>query len=286
MAKIAVMGSSGLLGSALVDFLQKSGHEVKRLKRNKKGHYSVANTDLNGCDVVINLAGENVVSGRWTKRKKRKIYQSRVESTEALSRAIFEMQEPPKLWINGSATGFYGDQEDRPVDENSPSGQGFLAEVCKRWEAAAKAPSDVRLVLVRTGLVLTPKGGALGKLLLPFKLGLGGVIGSGKQWMSWISLEDWLNAVSFIISQEQIHGPVNVVTPNPVTNREFTKTLGAVLHRPTILPLPAFAARLLFGQMADEMLLSSLVALPNALSVHGFPFQYPRLKEYLTRAID
>lgn len=289
--KIAITGSSGLVGSALTQTLSKNGHSILRFVRKKEDlsddtilwdtTKGIENPEkLNGVDVVINLAGENIATGRWTEEKKKRILESRVKGTETLCNALNTLDNPPKLLINASAIGYYGNQGDCIVNEEGPSGEGFLAKVCREWEKATESAEKkgIRVVKLRTGVVLSKKGGALAKMLLPFKLGLGGVIGSGKQWMSWIALEDLVGIVQHVIEDEAIRGPVNAVTPKAVTNYEFTKTLGKVLNRPTIFPLPAFVAKFLLGEMADEMLLSSTRVNPAVLSMTGYSFLYPDLE--------
>lgn len=289
--KIAITGSSGLVGSAIIDKLKKNGHTILRFVRNKEDlsddtlvwdpMKGIENSEkLNGVDIVINLAGENIASGRWTEAKKQRILESRIKGTETLCNALAVLEQPPKLLINASAIGYYGSQGDCIVNEEGPSGDGFLANVCKGWEAATgiAEKTGIRVVKLRIGVVLSKDGGALAKMLLPFKLGLGGVVGSGKQWMSWIALEDLVGIVQHVIEDEAIRGPVNAVTPMAVTNYEFTKTLGKVLNRPTIFPLPAFVARFMFGEMADELLLSSTRVNPTALAMTGYSFLYPDLE--------
>ncbi len=240
-------------------------------------------SDFEGVDVIVNLAGDNIASSRWTVNKKRTILHSRVNGTRLLCEAIEQMKKPPKVLINASAVGYYGDTGHRLVNEDEPSGKGFLPSVCTEWEAAADISKEkgVRIVKLRIGLVLSRKGGVLKKLLTPFKMGAGGIVGSGKQYMSWITLEDLVAVIQHVISNETIEGPLNAVAPNPVNNREFTKTLGKVLHRPTLLPLPAFMARLLLGEMADELLLSGTRVDDGRLLGSGYQFRHPDLKEAL-----
>lgn len=285
--KILIAGSSGLVGQALIKHFEGRGDEVYRLVRSngqKKGilwdpaHGKINPGQIEGFDAVINLAGENIAS-YWTKAKKKKILESRVKSTETLSRCLAELKNPPKVFINASATGFYGNSGDEIVSESSPNGSGFLSQVCKEWEAAAKPAVDrgIRTVFLRTGIVLSPHGGALSKMLIPFRLGLGGVVGPGKQYMSWIALDELVHVIAFIVDNDAVVGPVNAVSPHPVTNREFTKTLGGVLHRPTIFPLPSLIAHFVAGEMADEMLLSSTRAEPKVLLSAGYKYRYPQL---------
>jgi uncharacterized protein (TIGR01777 family) len=278
---VVIAGASGLIGSAVQPFLRAQGMQVTALDREKPFE-----PQLRGADIVINLAGENISQGRWTEAKKRRIRDSRVQTTQAIVKALREMDRPPKLLINASAVGYYGNCGDQPLQEDSPAGTGFLASVCQEWEAAAHKATlaGVRVVIVRFGVVLSPEGGALKAMLMPFKMGLGGVIGSGEQWISWISLEDVPPIFQHIIEQADISGPVNVVSPTPLRNEAFTKQLGQLLHRPTVVPLPAFGARLIFGEMADEALLSSVRAIPGVLERTGYAFKHNTLGPWLVEA--
>lgn len=281
--KILITGASGLIGQALITYLQEKGHEVKTLSRTHSILWNPAKGmltphDLEGFDAIVNLSGENI-AGRWTEVKKEKIIKSRLDATKTLVNAISTLKHPPKVLVNASAIGYYGNRGDEKLDEKSTIGKGFLAEVCREWEEAA-SNATTRVVYLRTGVVLSKKGGALAKMLTPFKLGLGGNIGDGNQWMSWIAIDDHIRAVEHLIENE-IKGPVNLVSPDAVTNREFTKTLGEVLHRPTMLPLPAFMVRVLFGEMGEETLLSSARVVPTVLEQSGFKFKYPQLKPAL-----
>lgn len=291
---IAVTGSTGLVGSALVDALEARGDLVRRVVRHevidgdheiywKPSDGEIDAAELNGVDAVVHLAGENIAGGRWTEDFKRRVLESRTRGTRLLAETLAGLEMKPNVVVSASATGFYGNRGDEEVDELAPSGNGFLAEVCREWEAATEPihEASIRLVKLRIGPVLSPKGGALAKMLLPFKLGLGGVIGSGRQYFSWIALDDLASAILFALDTESLVGPVNAVTPHPVTNREFTKTLGRVLGRPTIFPMPAFAARLAFGEMADEMLIGGVRVAPHELIHAGFPFAYPELEPAL-----
>jgi uncharacterized protein (TIGR01777 family) len=290
--KIAIAGASGLVGTALSPVLESHGHGVTRLVRQTPrtgeiewhpNQAEVSAASLEGFDIVINLAGENIAGGRWTDEQKRKIRDSRVNGTHLLSEAIAKMASKPRAFICASATGIYGDRGDDILDEQSESGGGFLAGVCREWEMACNpaARAGVRVVNLRFGPILAREGGMLAKLLTPFKMGMGGKVGSGRQYISWVSLEDSVNAIVLAIKDGSVSGPVNVVSPNPVTNEEFTKTLGHVLNRPTALAMPAFAARLAFGEMADEMLLVSQRVMPKRLSSAGFQFKYPELESAL-----
>lgn len=290
--KILIAGASGLVGTDLIPFLTTQTHTVKTLTRRKdsvdadtifwdpeQGQVNLA--DLEGFDAIINLAGDNLASGRWTEAKKEAILQSRLKSTRTLARAIKRLKQPPKVFLNASAIGYYGDCGDRWVDEKSPNGKGFLAEVCRQWEAAAHEAErpETRVVTLRTGVVFSPKGGAFAKMSIPFKLGLGGAIGSGKQWVSWVAIDELLSIIHHILATKAIVGPVDAVSPNPVTNREMTKTLGKVLGRWTIFPMPAAAAKFVFGkEMAEETLLSSTRVRPSVLQETNYQFLFPDLE--------
>ncbi|HVR73880.1 MAG TPA: TIGR01777 family oxidoreductase [Planctomycetota bacterium] len=293
---ILVTGSSGLVGSALVPYLTAGGHRVTRLVRSrpKEGEASwdpdsgqIDAAVLEGLDAVVHLAGENVASGRWTRAKKERIRQSRVLGTGVLVEALARTARPPRAFLSASAVGYYGDRGEEVLREESPPGNGFLASVCREWEAAAQgaAANGARVVCLRFGVILSSRGGALKKMLLPFQLGVGGVLGSGKQYLSWVAIDDILGVIHHILGREDLSGPVNVVAPAPITNFEFTKTLGRVLSRPTFLPLPAFAARLAFGEVADEMLLASARAEPARLAASGHAFAFPGLEGALRHVL-
>jgi len=290
---VLVTGSSGLVGSALGPLLSSNGHQVIRLLRSKPyaGEArrfwdpeagTLDSGALEGLDAVVNLAGENI-AGRWTDAKKAKILNSRVKSTRLLSVALSRLARPPKVLVSASASGFYGDRGDQLLTEESASGSMFLSEVCRQWEAATKpaAQAGIRVVVLRIGVVLSAGGGALARMLTPFKLGAGGRMGSGRQFWSWIALDDLLGATLHALNTPALHGPVNAVAPHPVTNLEFAKILGRVLKRPTLLPMPAFAARLAFGQMAKELLLASARMEPARLLATGYKFQYCGLEPAL-----
>jgi hypothetical protein len=296
--KIVVSGASGFIGSALVPFLTSQGYQVARLVRSKVQpggkdiHWdpSAGFIDvpaLEGCEAAVHLAGENIAEGRWSSEKKARIRNSRVEGTHLLAEALSELKSKPKVLVCASAVGFYGNRGAEIVREDSSPGSGFLAEVCQEWEAAAKPAKakGIRVVHLRTGIVLSANGGALGKMLLPFKMGVGGVIGSGEQYWSWISIDDMLGVVHLALTNPQLNGPVNAVSPNPATNREFTKTLGRVLSRPTIFPMPAFVARAVFGEMGEEMLLASTRAEPSRLVAAGYRFKHPELESALRKEV-
>jgi uncharacterized protein len=290
--KIAIAGASGLVGAAVSPQLEADGHDIVRLVRNspKGGEIewhpnqdSINSEKLEGFDALINLAGENVAEGRWTDDKKKKIHDSRVHGTHLLSEAITRLTAKPRVFLCASATGIYGDRGDETLDEQSESGGGFLAGVCREWEKATEPAlrAGVRVVNLRFGPILARAGGMLEKMLMPFKMGLGGKIGSGKQYISWVALEDAVAAMKLALQDETIRGPLNVVSPKPVTNERFTRALGEVLSRPTVMAMPAFAARLAFGEMADEMLLVSQKVIPKRLQTAGFQFEYSDLESAL-----
>jgi uncharacterized protein (TIGR01777 family) len=288
-AKVLISGSSGFLGSALTQNLGADGYEITRLIRRPTSatgqiawdfSQPLAPQSVSGFDAVIHLAGESIAS-RWTDSKKEAIRDSRVLGTRHLAEALARAASPPRVLISASAIGFYGDRGDETLREDSASGEsGFLPEVCREWEAAAEPAvnAGIRTAFLRTGIVLSAKGGALKQMLPPFRMGLGGRIGGGRQWMSWIDLEDEIGAILHILVNESLRGPVNSVSSNPVTNAEFTKTLASVLSRPAIFPMPAFAARLLFGQMGDELLLGSQKVEPAKLTASGYLFRKPNLR--------
>lgn len=292
--KILITGSSGLVGLALVPFLTSGGHQVFRLVRSQarsdKNEISwnpdaeiIDLASIEGMDAVVHLAGENITAGRWTKARKERIRESRVHGTHFLAESLARLSRPPKVFASASAVGYYGDRDDEVLKETSSSGSGFLAEVCREWETATEAAgrTGIRIVTLRFGIILSPSGGALAKILHPFRLGLGGVIGSGQQYMSWIAIDDVAGAVYHVVRTGVLRGPVNIVTPNPVTNREFTETLAKVLSRPAKIPLPSIIARLAVGEMADALLLASARAVPEQLQISGYKFRYPRLGDAL-----
>ena len=294
--KILVTGASGLVGSALIPLLAGGGHEVARLGRSAPGagdirwdpNAAVLEAGaLEGFDGVIHLAGENIASGRWNAARKRRIKESRVRGTLLLAETLASLERPPRVLVSASATGFYGDRGDEELTEESPAGSGFLPEVCREWEAAteAAAAKGIRVVHARLGVVLSRDGGALAMMLTPFKLGAGGIVGSGRQYTSWITLDDTAAALAHLLATETVSGPVNLVAPAPVTNREFTKTLGRVLRRPTVFPLPGFVARVVFGEMADELLLGSTRVKPVNLLDSGYVFRHGSLEEGLRHVL-
>ena len=288
--KILVSGSHGLVGSALIKRLEEEGHEISRLVRHyptspseiewSPDRYSIALARIEGFDAVVNLAGESIAEGRWTDDKKRRIRESRVKGPKLLGDALANLTVPPKTFICASAIGYYGNRGDELLTEASAPGNDFLAEVCVEWEKATALATEkgIRVVNARFGVILDTEGGALKKMLPPFRMGVGGRIGSGKQWMSWIALDDVVGALNFALTNESLRGPVNFVAPNPVTNAEFTKTLGKVLSRPTLFPIPAFAVKLLFGEMGEALLLGGQRVAPKRLMSEGYQFQYPELR--------
>jgi len=289
--KILVSGASGPIGAALLPSLKAAGYGVTRLVHgapsgDQQIHWNPAEPlspdSVSGFEAVVHLAGESIV-GRWTEGKKQRIRESRVLGTRNLAQALAKTMQRPRVFISGSAIGYYGDRGDEILREQSSSGEGFLPEVCRAWEAAAQlaAAAGIRTVCLRTGVVLSWVGGALPKMLPPFRFGLGGNMGSGRQWWSWIHVQDLVGAVHHILKTDLLQGPVNGVSPRALTNAEFTKTLAAVLGRPAIFPMPAFAARLAFGQMAEELLLASQRVEPAALVASGYPFQYSDLTKAL-----
>jgi uncharacterized protein len=293
-SRILLSGVSGLIGTALLPSLRTNGISVVRLVRGPAT--GPANNDeiswdpevplspatVSGFDAVVHLAGENIF-GRWTTAKKEKIRDSRVVGTFNLSSALAQAEEKPRVFICGSAIGYYGNRGDESLHEESAPGAGFLAEVCQDWEEATTpaVQADIRTAHIRTGVVLSPKGGALAAMLTPFKLGLGGRIGSGKQWMSWIDIRDMVGAIHHILKNDLIQGPVNLVAPRPVMNAEFAQTLASVLSRPAIFPLPEFALKLAFGQMGEEILLGSQKVEASKLISSGYPFRYRELRASL-----
>lgn len=282
--RIALIGAGGLLGMALQNYFIPRGHEIVILRRDKKGIYHFSPSDFEGVQAVINLAGETV-SQRWTEKAKQEILSSRVNTTKSLAQVLSQIKSPPEVVINASAIGYYGDGKEKILDESSVHGSGFLSQVVVEWEKALQVP-NTRVVFVRIGIVLSAKGGALKKMLLPFKLGLGGPIGDGEQYMSWIAIDDVIGAIHHILKDRTITGPVNLVSPNPVRNKNFTKTLGTVLHRPTVLPMPAFAVRLIFGEMGESLLLSSTNVRPQVLLDTSYKFIYPFLEKALEHEVQ
>jgi uncharacterized protein (TIGR01777 family) len=296
---IAITGSSGLVGTALTDALVAEGHQVRPIvRRGGKNPQQEIRWDplagtmdaarFNDVDAVVHLAGEGVASHRWTKAVKDRIRDSRAKGTRLLCETLASLAVKPSVLVSASAVGYYGNRGNELLDESSPPGRGFLADVCQQWEAATTPARDanIRVVNLRIGVVLSSKGGALARMVTPFRLGLGGVLGSGNQYVSWITLDDLVLAIVFALHGSALCGPVNATSPQPVTNRELTQTLGRVLRRPTVLPMPAFAARLAFGEMADEMFLTGNRALPRVLHSAGFSFQHPQLEPALRHVLS
>lgn len=291
--KILISGSHGLVGTALIKSLEPEGHEIFRLVRHypaspseiewSPDRYSIALSLIEGFDAVVHLAGESIAEGRWTEEKKKRIRESRVKGTKLLSDALANLTDPPQTLVSASAIGYYGDRGEELLTEASAPGDDFLSQVCTEWEeATAHATSmGIRVVNARFGIILDKNGGALKKMLPPFRMGLGGRIGSGKQWMSWIALDDVVGALKFALTNDSLRGAANFVAPNPVRNAEFTKTLGKALSRPTIFPIPAFGVRLAFGEMADALLLSSQRVEPQTLQGSEYQFLYPQLEPAL-----
>ena len=295
MARILVSGSSGLVGSVLIPSLKGAGARVARLARSSTVQGSsdeeriawnpaqpISPDAVSGFDAVIHLAGESIV-GRWTASKKVRLRESRIPTTTNLARALAGAKRKPQIFLSASAIGYYGNRGDEVLTEQSTHGSGFTADLAQDWELATRPAADagIRTVSMRVGIVMGKTGGALAKMLPAFKMGVGGRIGTGRQWMSWIDLQDVVGAIQHILRSDLLHGPVNFVAPNPVRNEEFSKTLASVLSRPAIFPVPAFAARLTFGEMADELLLASQRVEPTKLITSGYPFRYPTLKPAL-----
>jgi uncharacterized protein len=286
--RILITGSSGLIGSALIPLLTRQGHQVVRLVRRtvapgddlavwNPAAGKLETSALEQTDAVVHLAGESINALRWTDERKERMRKSRISGTRLLSESMARLAVPPRVLVSASAVGFYGSRGDEVLTEESSAGSGFLSDVCKEWEAAAEPAREkgIRVVNLRTGMVLSAKGGALPAMLPAFKAGVGGKLGDGRQFVSWIAIDDLTRAISHSITTESLSGPVNAVSPNPVQNVEMTQTLGKVLRRPTILSIPAFAVRLIFGEMGDALLLSSQRVEPRRLLATGFTFQFP-----------
>jgi len=290
--RIAITGASGLIGSALVGYLKSQGHTVQRLVRRPALSSEEITWDpiagtvdmdaLAGVDAIIHLAGAGVSDKRWTKKYKSEILNSRLLGTTTIAKAVAIVK--PQVFISASAIGWYGESGNRSVVESDRAGDDFLAAVCREWEAAADLAGDVRTIKLRTGLVLDPTGGALGKMLPLFRFGLGGKLGNGKQWWSWITLHDQIRAIAFLL-ENNISGPVNMTSPNPVTNSEFTAGLARAMHRPALFPVPAIALKIALGGFSCEVLGSKKV-LPNALTEAGFNFEYPHISSALDKLVD
>ena len=295
--RILISGASGLIGRALTKRLRSAGDSVQTLvRRNPEKAEGEVGWDpdagvldasrLDGLDAVVHLAGKPIAS-RWTEENKRAIRDSRVRGTKLLAEVVARLPRQPRVFVSASAIGFYGPRGDEPLDETSVPGTGFLADVCQEWEAAATPARNggIRTVHLRTGLVLSRAGGMLAQVLLPFKMGAGGVVGTGRQWLSWISLADATAAIQHAIATAELSGPVNLTAPQPVPNAEFVRTLGKLLGRPTLIPLPAFAVKMLFGEMGDELLLSGQRVLPKKLLASGFQFAHSDLDSALRWAL-
>ena len=294
--KILVAGSSGLIGTALCSRLEREGYEVVRLVRRAPAQGELywdpeagelEQEALEGIEAAVHLGGRNITAGRWTASVKAQLRQSRVQTTQLLASRLAGLAAPPRVLVCASAVGIYGHRRDEELDEESDTGEGFLAELGRAWEGASAlaAEAGIRVVQARLGIVLSRRGGALAKMLLPFRLGLGGKIGDGRQYVSWISLEDAVAALIYAVENDSLRGPVNLTASQPVTNAELTRTLGRVLRRPTLLPLPAFAAKLVLGELAEEGLLASQRVRPKRLLEAGFEFAYPELEGALRHAL-
>ncbi|MFN8671679.1 MAG: TIGR01777 family oxidoreductase [Candidatus Sericytochromatia bacterium] len=299
---IVISGASGLVGRSLSSYLKKNGHNIKQLVRKKTNdeneiYWNLEKSEieiekLENLDVIIHLAGENIagknpIQGRWTESRKNEILNSRIKGTTLLSESLNKLKNPPKVFISASAIGFYGSRGSEELTETSSKGLGFLADLCEKWENIPHEilkNKNIRIVNTRFGIILSKEGGALQAMLLPFKMGVGGILGNGKQYMSWIDIDDVIGSINHIINSN-ISGKVNIVSPNPVDNYNYTKTLGKVLNRPTIFPVPALAINTVFGEMGIELLLSSQKVLPKVLIESGYNFIYPKLEESLKHTI-
>ena len=301
--RVLVTGASGLIGSTLCEKLREAEHEPVRLVRREAagadeiswdpvagtiGSEALEGEALEGCDAVVHLAGAGIGDKRWNETRKRELADSRIRSTHLLATALVGLREPPKAFLSGSAIGIYGDTGDRVADEASAAADGFLADLCHQWEAAATpaAEAGIRTVLLRTGIVVDSKAPFLKRQLPLFKLGLGGRLGSKDRWVSWISLDDEVAAIIWLLEHEDISGPVNLTAPNPVTNQEFTRTLGRVLRRPTLLPVPKLLPSLLLGKELINALTESTRVVPKALTDHGYHFAHPHLEPAQRAALD
>lgn len=296
---VAISGATGLVGTELSSLLQSEGKSVTAISRKEGGSYKdsiiwdpesgLTNpARLETVDAVVHLAGENIAGGRWNSKLKNKIKRSRIQGTRSLVESIAAVEKRPKVLVCASAIGFYGDRGAEELTEASAAGSGFLPEVCEGWEEEANAAKELglRVVNVRIGVVLSPKGGALQKMLLPFKLGMGGVVGSGSQYWSWIGLHDLTRIIAHCINDESMEGPVNAVSPEPLTNKQFTKGLGSVLGRPTIIPMPAFMAKIALGEMAEALLLASSKVIPKKLEASAFEFKHRDLQSCLKHELN
>jgi len=296
--RIAISGASGLIGTALRRFLSGRGHRIEFLVRRASAVAGETRWDpaagtidaeaLEGVDAVVHLSGASLAEGRWTEAKKKEFFDSRVGSTRLLSRTLAGLEKKPAVLVVASAIGFYGNRGDETLTESSPKGAGFLPDLCEQWEAAGAPASDagIRLVHPRIGLVLSSHGGALPKMLTPFKLGLGGVVGSGRQYMSWIAIADLLRVIEACLHDDSLNGPVNATAPNPVTNQQFVKMLGHLLGRPTFVPVPVFTIDLMLGEMGRTLLLEGAKVIPAKLKEHQFAFACPTLESALRSALE
>jgi uncharacterized protein len=304
MMKVLVSGSTGMIGSALVAFLSSQGHEVISLIRPQtkgsplsNGKSATISWDpkagninteaLEGFDAVVHLGGENIADSRWSEARKNELRESRAESTRLLAETLAKLKNRPEVFLVASAIGYYGDKGEAILDEESSKGAGFLSDLCQQWELATKSASqaDIRVVNLRIGVVLSTKGGALAKMLLPFEMGAGGEIGDGKQYFSWVSIDDVVGAILHALKTTSLSGPVNVTAPNPVTNKEFTKALGKVLFRPTLIPIPSFGLRILFGEMADECLIAGQRVMPDKLQKSNYKFRDTNIEPTLRKIL-
>lgn len=296
--RIVIAGASGLIGQALTTHLEAQGHAVVRLVRSREATAGERRWDpaageldadaLEGVDAIVNLAGANVGAGRWTALRREAIRRSRIDATTTLVNALSKLRRRPAVLVNASAVGFYGDRGDETLNESSGPGDGFLAEVCQEWEAAAAGAErhGVRAIMLRFGVVFAPRGGALEKLLPVFRCGVGGRIGSGRQWMSWVAIDDAVRVLTWSIDRADARGAFNATAPEPVTNAVFAATLARVLRRPAILPVPATVLRLAMGEMAEATILASTRAVPRRLAECGFGFLHPTLEAALRRVLD
>jgi uncharacterized protein len=295
---ILVTGSTGLIGTAVCSFLGKKRHRILRLVRNEPAGADeilwnptsgiLDKSALEGIDAVIHLAGENIAAGRWTAERKRRIRESRIQGTQLLAKSLAHLFDPPKVLVSISAVGYYGNRGEQILDEECSAGTGFLSELCQEWEAATvpAAMRGIRVVTPRVGMVLSAAGGALAMMLPAYRRGIGGRIGNGRQYVSWIAIDDLVRIINHAIMRESLQGPLNAVSPNPAPNREFSRTLGRVLGRPARLILPAFIARLALGRMADEVLLAGARVIPSRLLRSGYKFTYPELEGALRNILQ
>jgi len=298
--KILITGASGLVGTHLIPTLKAQGHEIYKLVRKTpkatdeiqwdatEGFSDAEQSKLENFDAVVHLAGDNVASGSWSEEKKRKIRESRTVGTRVLVDALRKTKHPPKILVSASAIGFYGNRNDEILTEDSAKGVGFFPDVCDEWEQESQKANEfgARVVNPRIGVVLAKDGGALEKMLTPFKFGVGGVVGSGEQYMSWIAIDDLIKIFHFALETNDLSGAINATAPNPATNEEFTKTLGKVLGRPTIIPIPAFGIKLLFGEMGERLLLEGCRVIPKRLQDANFEFQFTNLEDAMKHVIN